>query len=461
MQPRMEHDDVPWEKYEEIADNYCRQFFEPEILRPEFSFLKRGTYNIALKMTYSDDSSVVISFPQPGAIFVPDRRIEGVSVPFIYHWASREESPLGLGPCIVMDLEHSTSMYEALNYPGCPDAERGHLDPDIEEGKLEALYGEAAGISLRLSQSSWPRIGALEQIDDFTWDVTRRPFKAPNTTFDTAAEYFESLAELHITHLIHQRNDAIYSADDCRHKLSRLMERWASTFGKGPFKLWCDDLRLANILMNDESKIVGVVDWEFTYAAPVKFSYAPSWWPLIERPDYWESGLEDWCCTYERRLQTFLSAMNCREDEAIQQGWLEDAQRLSGPMRDSWESGDFWTSYAARDNFAFDLIYWYKIDQFFGGLSSACPIEDVWKQRIELLEPGERAEMEKIVATKLEEMETRPLAWDPDEYIRELVEKGFGVEAPAVSEGKEIDAEAEVDDGDVGSDKLAELSLTS
>jgi hypothetical protein len=45
------------------------------------------------------------------------------------------------------------------------------------------------------------------------------------------------------------------------------IHRW-----KGPFKIWCDDLRPANVLLNENMQIVGVVDWEFTYAAPAEFS---------------------------------------------------------------------------------------------------------------------------------------------------------------------------------------------
>lgn len=66
-------------------------------------------------------------------------------------------------------------MYDALNTPGCPKEERGILDPGIDEDKLEMLYGELARILLRLSIPSLPRIGSLTQIDDFTWEVARRP----------------------------------------------------------------------------------------------------------------------------------------------------------------------------------------------------------------------------------------------------------------------------------------------
>ncbi|KAE8317340.1 hypothetical protein BDV41DRAFT_526446, partial [Aspergillus transmontanensis] len=31
-------------------------------------------------------------------------------------------------------------------------------------------------------------------------------------------------------------------------------------------------------------------------------------------------------------------------------------------MRQSWVNGDFWVTYAARKNFAFDTIVWKKLD---------------------------------------------------------------------------------------------------
>ncbi|PWY76234.1 hypothetical protein BO70DRAFT_430722 [Aspergillus heteromorphus CBS 117.55] len=123
---------------------------------------------------------------------------------------------------------------------------------------------------------------------------------SPDTTFDTASSLFRKLA-----------------------RDQKLTQRWRS-LDKGPFKIWCDDFRPANVLMDEDLKIIGVVDWEFTYAAPVEFTYAPPWWLLIEKPEYWPDGLEDWCGKFERRLQTFLKAMIDHEDEAIRKGRLED-----------------------------------------------------------------------------------------------------------------------------------------
>lgn len=71
-----------------------------------------------------------------------------------------------------------------------------------------------------------------------------------------------------------------------------------------------------------------------------------SWWLLIEKPEYWEKGFEDWTTIFDYRLKTFLGAMQDCEDTAIQQGRLNENQRLSGPMQESWESGDFWIVYS-------------------------------------------------------------------------------------------------------------------
>ncbi|CDM31542.1 hypothetical protein DTO013E5_2174 [Penicillium roqueforti] len=238
-----------------------------------------------------------------------------IPVPFILHCGSKKESPLELGPFITMEyVEHDTNMYDLLNIPNYPPEKRGRLNPDINEDTLQALYGELAGILLQLSKVDFPRIGSLSRVDDFTWEVASlplsmnsnelvRPGSLPQselpsyeTIFTSASSYFEALAELHIANLIHQRNDVIESADDRRRKFigrylfrklareGKLTKRWVA-FDTGLFKIWCDDFRPTNVLVNNDSKVTVVVDWEFTYAPP--------WWLLIETPEYWPQGLED------------------------------------------------------------------------------------------------------------------------------------------------------------------------
>ncbi|CEJ59323.1 hypothetical protein PMG11_07951 [Penicillium brasilianum] len=416
MRTRMCPDDVAWEQAEDIAD--C--------IGTEFAILKKGSYNISLRLK-DKNAATIICLSQPGAFFFPEEKVvnevaimrfltdkTSIPIPFVHYSGTKNESPLGLSPFIIMDyIEHETKMYDAQNTPGCPIDERGILDPAINKDRLEMLYGQLAGILLQLFTPSLLRIGSLSQIDDFTYEVTRRPFLPDlHTTFTTASSYFEALADLNIKHLIHQRNDSVESADDCRRKFvaRRLFRKLAKDkkltnplLDEGPFKVWCDNLRPANVLLHENLKIAGVVDWEFTYAAPAEFSY----------PEYWPEGLDDWTRVFGYRLKTFLKVMKGHEDSAIQMGRLKEDQRLSVPMYQSWESGIFWVIYAALHSFAFDVIYWQKIDPRFFGPSEKP--EEAWKERLDLLDEKEKYDMEQLVARKLEEMKTRILAWDPDE----------------------------------------------
>lgn len=241
------------------------------------------------------------------------------------------------------------------------------------------------------------------------------PLEAP---FRTASSYIEALAQLNIQHLLYQRNDAVQSADDCRrrfvarqlfYKVARDKKLCLPNCENGPFKLWCDDFRPVNILLNENMHIAGVVDWEFTYAGPVEFTYAPPWWLLIEKPEYWSEGIEDWAREFDRRLKTFLTAMRrCENMDTQHSQW-----RLSDQMQRSWESGDFWVVYAILHSFAFDAIYWQKVDQRFFGSTETDDPSEAWKERLNLLDEIQKAEMEQLVTRKLQEMENKGLGVGP------------------------------------------------
>ncbi|KAJ5216829.1 hypothetical protein N7468_009837 [Penicillium chermesinum] len=387
MQTRMCFDDVAWEKSEAIQDDWVHELFKKETLIAIGKFIlkyrrgkpielcdpKAGAFNVSFRMKFEDGRSAIIRFPKPGATMFPDEKVRNevyimryiqqhttIPVPFVLHWGTKEENPLGLGPFVIMEyIDHVMDLSDVLNTPGFAVKDRPSLDLNFDVAKLELLYGQLADILLQLSTLQLPRIGSLVQVDDFTWEVAQRPLsysanelvrlgtlprsKLPrrNETFQSASSYFNTLADLHLEHLTHQRNDAIESADDCRRryiarllfsKLAREGRFTASSTNLGPFNIWCDDLRPSNVLVDEHLQIVGVVDWEFTYAAPVEFSQAPPWWLLLEQPEYWPAGMEAWIKVYESRLQTFLKVLREQENVAIDRGRLKDEQRLSRPM---------------------------------------------------------------------------------------------------------------------------------
>ncbi|OAA53088.1 Protein kinase-like domain protein [Cordyceps fumosorosea ARSEF 2679] len=350
-----------------------------------------------------------------------------IPVPFILHWGTKEESPLQIGPFIIMEwINHEMDMGAALNTPGFSRNDRPVLDPNIETERLEELYRQFANIILQLSRLEFPAIGSLEQNEDQdSWAVTKRPLstymnelvrvgslprdKLPGSTYSSTREYLSALSKLHIDHFASQRTDSFDSRSDCKRKfLARQLFHKLANDGRllsakdewGPSRLFFDDLRYGNILLDANLQVVGVVDWEFCYVGPAGFVSEPPWWLLLEKPEYWADGIEEWIRMFDDRLQIFLKVME--ECEARSRECLEMTGRLQVVC-----------ATAGRANFAFDYIFWHKIDpKFFGDGEFR---EEAWQDRLALLDEETRHSMEQFVDAKLKACETRELVWEPDE----------------------------------------------
>ncbi|KFZ24893.1 hypothetical protein V502_00626 [Pseudogymnoascus sp. VKM F-4520 (FW-2644)] len=429
MQSRLPFDDVAWEQSDNVYDEWRTKLLKPENLTEIALFVAK----------YHLGTPVEVRTPLTGKVMFPEEKVRNeVAIMRVL---------AGWGHLLSWSTLIMTDISDALNTPEIPYEERPILDPSIDEEKLQKLYWQISDVLLQLSTLSFPRIGSLIQGDEEdTWSVAGRPLtsnmneivqlgtlprsKLPDksATFETSSSYLTTLANLHLRHLTHQRNDAIDSASDCRRKyIARYLFRKLSLKGRlshpqhnsGPFKLWCDDLRPANMLINSNLELVAVIDWEFTYSAPVEFSHAPPWWLLIEQPEFWPDGIDEWVTAYEPRLQTFLAVLREREDAFIQEGRLEDQQRLSVPMQERWESGDFWVVYAARKSFAFDAIFWKYLDaRFFGPMAGLDG--DGWERRAGLLDEEEIMEIDSFVDRKVDELKNRVLAWEPEERLGQV-----------------------------------------
>lgn len=154
--------------------------------------------------------------------------------------------------------------------------------------------------------------------------------------------------------------------------------------------------------MHETDRIAAVIDWEFTYSAPAEFSLSPPWWLILTAPDDWKEGLDDWAAHYEPKLATFLRALEAKEKQFIEQGRLKASDiMLSTRMRESWESGNFWLTFAARRTWAFDGIYWNFLDEKYFGKNESGD----FKERLKLLPPEQIDAMEAFVERKLREKE--------------------------------------------------------
>jgi hypothetical protein len=159
--------------------------------------------------------------------------------------------------------------------------------------------------------------------------------------------------------------------------------------------------------------VTGVIDWEFTYIAPVEFTHCAPWWLLLQSPEDWESDLAEFVARYTLRLHVFLQALRDCEAEKLKDGTLVEAQCLSESMARALENGLFWVCLAARYSSMFDEIYWGFVDGMYYGRFTTM------KDRIGLLSTEDREELEGFIAMKMMQASegTLDIHMDVDEMV--------------------------------------------
>ncbi|RAH65646.1 phosphotransferase family protein [Aspergillus aculeatinus CBS 121060] len=318
------------------------------------------------------------------------------------------------GPYIVKSFLEGVPLSQILKDPSIEG--RPVLNPQISDRSLEWAYHQMATVILELSKHEFDSIGALAG-EDRGFSLARRPLTFnmnelmasanlpeevfPSQPFRSATDYFEALAMQHLSHLRLQQRDAVYSEEDCRRKFTarclflNLMKKIFPQHRQGPFRLYCDDFRPSNVLVDrDTSRVSGVIDWEFTYAAPAEFTCVAPWWLLLQSPEDWEGDLNQFLNRYYPRLHVFLKVLGDYENKLTQQHLLSESQRLSPRMQHSMDTGLFWVCLAARYSSMFDEIYWAFIDhRYYGTFTS---LDD----RIRLLNQEQQRDMNELVRHK-------------------------------------------------------------
>ncbi|KAI1460743.1 phosphotransferase family protein [Annulohypoxylon moriforme] len=468
-------DDIVWRKLEEFSDQWNKSLHNADLYRAVARLILKykdgdgvelkkwkGGYNVVYRLEYKDGSSVMMRVPMKDLVPFPYEKIRyevatmryvaantTIPVPHIYHCGTAAENPTGLGPFIIMDyIEHDYNMSRVLLDPTLPPDQSPILDPNINEEKLEYIYAQMANVLLQLSTLKFPRIGSLEEEEDgktisvkgrpLTWNMndiivhTNAPksiLPEPSRTYATEDEWLNALADMHMVQISFQHNDAAEDEDDARDKYvsrqlfrnlvkeKRLFPR-ASSKPDDRFRLFSEDFRPANVLLDKDLKIVGVIDWEFAYAAPARFIYDPPWWLLIERAEHWSGGYDAWMEIYEPRFQTFLRMLEAEEKKMADANLAEKVNSLtltdndnnndnkemmeiplSQRMRESWEKRTWMISSAATKSWNLDYLWWHYLDEDFFG-----PNEDHdHKIRVELLSEPQKKVMESFVARKIED----------------------------------------------------------
>ncbi|KND88441.1 hypothetical protein TOPH_07035 [Tolypocladium ophioglossoides CBS 100239] len=481
---RMDKDDLAWQKSDEEVESWERSLHNAETYRTIANLIMkyrpgeavelhrpiRGGYNIFYRLEYKDGSSAAMRIPCKGIVKFPEEKVSyevatmryvaaktTIPISEIYYCGTGAENPTGLGPFIIMDyIEHERTMSDALNDPLIEPGEPHVLDTNISEQKLAFLYRQMANIVLQLSTLTFPQIGSLVQGKCGDFSVSGRPLiqnmnslvefagvspmLLPSQQYSTSTKWYSAMADMHLAQVTFQHNDAVLDEEDTRDKYvaRQLFRRLASTgrlaIGfdadeyscESMFRLYSEDLRPSNVLIDKDLCVVGVIDWEFAYVAPAQFSFDPPWWLLLKSPEYWPGGYTTWMEAYEPRLDTFLTVLEEEEEKMRSKiaGGLsglslsnDENMPLSQRMRKSWESQSWMINYAARNSWAFDFIFWRFLDSSFFGHNE----DREYHARLNLLTKEEIEAMETLVKIKMEERKVRKLVeWDHNSAVAQI-----------------------------------------
>ncbi|KDN65744.1 putative phosphotransferase [Colletotrichum sublineola] len=318
-------------------------------------FLK-GSFNISFKVQRDDsDEQVIIRFPIPGKLYEPwrDEKVENevivmkylydltsIPVPVVRDWGLTKDSPQHLGLSIIMDFVEGRSSSRP-GYRQYKARLRLRADSRLYAGTITSPF---ATHRLYLPEHNFCLNSAVP--------------------FDCASHFFAARGKSFQVHLEAQRNIA---TDDeelawkefvARRCFAHIIPTHGTVNEAGLFRLFCDDLRPTNMLVDLETlRIIAVLDFEFTNAMPAQFAEDVPWWLLLQQPAVWIGGgkLQEFLTLFQPRKEQFIRAMERAEAKSQ---LATEGISLSARMRDSWDSGRFWFNLASRSSFDISEIYW-------------------------------------------------------------------------------------------------------
>ncbi|KAJ6013578.1 hypothetical protein N7540_008169 [Penicillium herquei] len=323
-----------------LADRICPwvSTFHPNKLPCQIMGKKvyRGAFNWGLKVVFSDGTAWLVRFAQGGRISkdIIDEKVAmevsamrlirsqtTIPVPTVHAWGISAHNPLGSGPFIMEEFIEGKGLLEILMDTRLEDPTR-MMREDIRRPHVEKIYRQMANFMLQMFQIDFDKIGSLPWPEtDRPWPGTEvkslsRPltFKAHEIRhtggvdvfgdrtkgFETTDEYLKHLAEENWEQLRTQPNSVNgrphaqtqYRAWKVVKKLVETGDFTNQKYNKGKFKLICDDLGLANLIVRSETDltVVGVIDLEWSYAGPAQMAGSAPYWLLQDRPTNAE-----WC----------------------------------------------------------------------------------------------------------------------------------------------------------------------
>ncbi|KAF1944450.1 hypothetical protein EJ02DRAFT_510131 [Clathrospora elynae] len=143
------------------------------------SYLK-GSFNLDLVVKLGDGGKAVIRFPKPGhtATSFREKKVRNeacflhyvrdkttISVPYMLRWGMTQDTLCQLGPFMIMEYIHGTTLSNLLKKPTETDQDEVILATDVENAKLDYVY----------ERLDFPAIGVKSKNPWNEWTANERP----------------------------------------------------------------------------------------------------------------------------------------------------------------------------------------------------------------------------------------------------------------------------------------------
>lgn len=217
------------------------------------------------------------------------RELSSVPVPEIYGYKATAD--LIGAPFILMESLQGNA---AVDMSGC-----NHLIPSQHKA---SFYSSLARFQAEISSITFPKIGSINQGPNGTYDVG--PLPKLGGPFATATEYLKAWAK-HAP--FYGGTDGLKEScgpygDEILQGVLAFPQKISELAGKialrdnGPFPLIHPDFFHSNIIVDDNWKPLGVIDWEYAQSAPWETIEFPLTLSLCPRPmdapwNYDENGI--------------------------------------------------------------------------------------------------------------------------------------------------------------------------
>ncbi|KAI1741707.1 hypothetical protein F4680DRAFT_414809 [Xylaria scruposa] len=337
----------------------------------------RGAYNISCKVEFSNGEKWMVRFPMVGKVMNADKKVEieiaamklirqeaNIPIPDIKAWGLSIDNPLGIGPFIMMAFIEGVGVDQVLQ-----NNDARIMKEDVSEHVIETIFRQTINFQLQLQKLDFPSIGSMmltppagepgfsaiissrpltQKVHDFIENGGVDVLGPEKKTYSSTSEYFHHIIDQDLQHLDKQPN-SVDDAKDAKDKfvywniMKDLVARHVlPSRDTGPFKFMCDDFQPANMIVDNEQdlKIIAVIDWEWSYAAPSQMVYSTPSWLLIESPNTWPS-IDEKLVRFNKHLELYTRILEEEEKKVLGDDIRED-EKPSVLLKECQKQGRQW-----------------------------------------------------------------------------------------------------------------------